>query len=43
VRASLGAVPLETSVRFATREVIAREYVIVSARTRDGLVGHGYD
>jgi L-alanine-DL-glutamate epimerase-like enolase superfamily enzyme len=42
VRAIPLAIPLERPVRFATREVQAREYLLVRLRTEDGLEGVGY-
>lgn len=36
------SVPLRTPVRWSTREVIAREYVIVIVTGANGLVGTGY-
>ena len=42
VTAAAVVVPLQTPVRWATREVSAREYVIVRVVGRGGLVGIGY-
>ena len=42
LRATPVAVPLAQPTRIATREVLAREYVVVEVETDDGLVGVGY-
>ena len=42
VRAIPVAVPLAQPTRIATREVLAREYVVVEVEAEDGLVGVGY-
>ena len=35
-------VPLATPVRFATRRVLARDYLVVTLSSTDGYEGHGY-
>lgn len=42
VRSRLLRIPLETPVRIATREVRAREFVLVTVQAEDGQTGTGY-
>lgn len=42
VRAIPIAIPLKTPVRFSTRELSAREYVIIFVEADNGLIGCGY-
>src|SRR3954447_26129526 len=42
VVATAVAVPLSVPTRIATREVLAREFVLVEVTTDDGVVGVGY-